>query len=116
MTKEEIEQQHIIEWCEYNKFKYPGVNTILHVPNGGKRTRIEGAKFKRLGVRAGIPDLFLPIQKQGYGGLFIELKVDKGKVSTKQKEWIENLNINGYKAVVCYGFEEAKDIIEGYMK
>lgn len=32
-----------------------------------------------------------------------------------QKEWILNLNNQGYKAVVCNGFEEAKEVIERYL-
>lgn len=33
----------------------------------------------------------------------------------EQKEWVNKLNEQGYKAVVCNGFEEARDTIEEYL-
>ena len=42
----------------------------------------------------------------------IEMKRQKGgKVSDKQKAWLETLNSAGIEAVVCKGFEEAKKFI-----
>ena len=32
---------------------------VFHVPNGGGRSKAEGGILKAMGVRAGIPDLFL---------------------------------------------------------
>ena len=62
---------------------------LFAVPNGGKRNVIEAAKFKRMGVRAGIADLVL---LNGYFDIvpetiFIELKTEKGKHSDNQKEF-----------------------------
>lgn len=78
--------------------------------------RSEASKLKKEGVKAGVPDLFLPIAKHGYHGLFIELKYGSNKATAKQREWIIALNKQGYHAVVCNGFEEAKTIIEEYIK
>ena len=39
----------------------------------------------------------------------------KPVVSLSQKEWLERLNKVGYKAVVCYGFDEAIEAITKYL-
>ncbi len=44
------------------------------------------------------------------------MKVDDNKPSDDQKEWLSLLNKNGYLAVVCYGFNEAKQTIDKYLK
>ncbi len=72
-------------------------------------------KLKAEGVKAGVPDLCLPIANDDYNGLFIEMKAAKGRVQPTQKQWLEDLNENGYLAVVCYGFEDAKKVISNYM-
>lgn len=54
-------------------------------------------------------------------GLFIELKRPKVKgkanpvVSKEQQEWIDYLNSVGYYATVCYGSEEAIELIKRYL-
>ena len=65
---------------------------------------------------AGVSDLFLMIPKDGWHGLFIEMKVKGGKLSDSQKEFMGLATLMGYQAVVCYGFESAKDAITEYLK
>lgn len=112
---EASEQITLMQWCNVNRCKYPELGLIFHIPNGGRRNKLEAAKLKREGVRAGVPDLFLPVARNGYNGLFIELKFGSNKATAKQREWITELNKQGYYAVVCNGFEEAKSVIEKYI-
>jgi len=65
---------------------------------------------------AGIPDLFLMIPKDGWHGLWIEMKAQGGRVSNDQKKFIGAAILMGYQAVVCYGFEEAKTAINNYLQ
>lgn len=76
----------------------------------------EAIRFKKEGVKAGVPDLFLPIPMNGYSGLFIEMKkADRTNRPTQaQKEWQEFLTGVGYKSVICYGYEEAVIAIQDY--
>ena len=112
---EETEQITLIDWCNINICRYPELELIYHVPNGGKRNKSEAIRLKRAGVKKGVPDLFLPAARGNYHGLYIEMKYGNGKTSKEQKEWIEKLNKQGYKAVVCNGFEEARETIERYI-
>ena len=64
----------------------------------------------------GVPDLFLAVARGQYHGLFIELKRRKGgKVSLEQTQWLNELTIQGYLAVVSYGWDEAKGTILRYL-
>ena len=68
-----------------------------------------------MGLRKGLPDLLVIIKNNL---VFIEMKrVKLSKVSDEQKEWIESLNkCNGVNAYVCKGFDEAKIVIDKYLK
>ncbi len=107
---EATEQQAIIEYCDYK-----GID-IFAIPNGGSRHVVEAVNLKRQGVRAGIPDLCIPMARQGYHALYIELKVGKNKPTPSQLAWQATLNLNGNLSVICYGADEAIKTIEGYMK
>lgn len=124
---EDNEQKAILAWARWQKWADGKLADYLHhSPNGGARSGREGANFKRMGTKAGFPDLFLFIPRGGYHGLFIELKRPKGrtkdgktrqagKVSELQQAMIDRLNAQGYKAVVAYGATGAIDEIKAYL-
>lgn len=90
---------------------------LYHVPNGGSRNPIEGRNLKMQGVRRGVPDICLPVPRGGFHGLYIELKRRKGGVvSEEQAVWIDRLNRVGYRAVVCHGWDAAREEIEAYLR
>lgn len=64
---------------------YPTLRrTLWHVPNGGQRNAREGAKFKAMGVVAGVADLHWLYR----GRLIVfELKVGSNTLSSAQVEW-----------------------------
>lgn len=112
---EEQEQAAVFQWARLRSGRWPELQLMYHVPNGGYRTTREAMILKGQGVRAGVPDICLPVARHGYHGLYIEMKSAKGKVSPAQREWLKNLNDQGYKAVVCYGREEAVQTLTDYM-
>lgn len=114
--KESEEQVCLFQWTEYAKYKYPELALLHHIPNGGKRDAITAAIMKREGVKAGVSDLFLPVARHGYHGLYIELKALDGKLSSNQKWWIEETAKQGYKSMTCWGWEEAKSEIVSYLE
>jgi hypothetical protein len=87
-----------------------------HSPNGGYRDVVEGAKFKRMGVSAGFPDLEFPYARKGYHGLYIELKrLNGGKLSEHQVWWRDHLLKEGYAWFEAKGFDECIRIICDYL-
>lgn len=113
---EATEQETLIQWCGWQQGKYPELKLIYHVPNGGSRNTLEAANLKRQGVKAGVPDLCLPVARNGFHGLYIEMKYGKNKTTENQKEWLEELTAQGYFTTVCYGAEEAERIIARYLQ
>ncbi len=69
-----------------------------------------------MGVLSGVSDICVMIPKNGFGGLFIELKVKPNKPSPAQLKFLETMNSNGYLAVVRYGAEEAIKTIQEYLQ
>lgn len=114
---EAVEQERLFQWAALAAGKYPELRMMHACPNGGSRHPIEAANLKRQGVKAGVPDVFLPVPRGGYHGLFIEMKRKKGgRLSPEQRVWLDLLNRLGYRAVVCNGFEAARTEIETYLR
>lgn len=107
---EASEQIAVVDYCELVKHV-----PVFHIPNGGSRNKREAKNLKRQGMRAGVPDLCIPVAKRGFHGLYIEMKYGRNKPTDKQLEWISLLNDNGYMAVVCVGYGQAKETIDWYL-
>jgi hypothetical protein len=90
----------------------------LHaIKNAGHGDAIRGARSAAEGVKAGVPDIFLPVPQSQLHGLYIELKRPKaigkakGVASGTQEKWHGHLKDAGYAVEVCYGWEEAREAI-----
>lgn len=81
----------------------------FHVPNGGHRNPRTGANMKRLGTRAGVPDLCV-IPKVG-PVIFIEMKSDKGTLEESQEAWLEKLPLFGCPVAVCRSLDEVRQFL-----
>ncbi len=110
-------QRALIKWwaCAHNSF---GVKEHLLVsfPNGGRRGKIEASLMKLEGCRAGAPDLILLAPRAHYHGMAIELKTETGKLSPKQKEFMNDLAEQGYWTGVCHNTESAINAITSYLR
>jgi len=110
------EQKFLFQWAGLARQKFPELELLFHVPNGGKRDKLEAISLKREGVKAGVPDLVLPVARGEYFGLYIELKVGKNKPKEHQLKWIDQLKEQGYFVAVCYGWIEASEVIKNYLE
>lgn len=112
---ESTEQQALFEWAEIAAKKTPELRLLHAIPNGGKRHISTAVRLKKEGVKAGVPDICLPVPCGEYHGLYIEMKVGRNKPSANQKWWIEQLQKQGYRVEVCYSWGEAVKVITEYM-
>ena len=88
----------------------------------------QGAARKAEGVKAGVPDLFLPLPKvcvaapdaghvfEYFGGLYLETKVPTSKPRPEQTEFMARLVARGYAVAVYRTLEEGVDLLVRYME
>lgn len=98
---------------------HPIVKYMFHIPNGGSRHFLEAKNLKAQGVKPGIPDYFLPYPSNGRAGMFIELKRRNKAIcrpTQSQAECLAAFERLGYHTVVAYGWEDAVEKIEEYLK
>jgi len=92
-----------------------------HVPNGGQRNAITGAKLKKMGTKRGVPDVIIfsrgAVQghSQGFGGsCALELKVGYNKPSKEQHEWLARLRDEGWRCEVCYSMDDVLKVLRDH--
>lgn len=108
-------QTQCVNWFRYTNQSY--AKLLFAIPNGSKRSRFERIQALQEGLLSGVPDLYLAVARNGYHGLWIEMKNGKaGKVSDNQAEMIARLREEGYACYVCRTFDEFEDCINNYMK
>ena len=113
---EHDEQVKLFQWAAYRLPVYPELALMFAIPNGGQRNIVVANKLKAEGVKAGVPDICLPVARGKYHGLFLELKHGRNKATAEQQYWLERLTAQGYRAVVVYEFEGARDALIDYLE
>lgn len=115
VSDESGHQEAIFSWCDYNRGRYPELKLLYHVPNGGKRDAATARALKRQGVKAGISDLVLPVASAGYHGLYVELKAPGGSLEQSQIDFLQEVDNQGYLALVCVGWQAAVQTLSVYL-
>ena len=123
MTQEHEEQVAVIGWAKAHEGKYPelawlnsSLNGIVIPASPAIAGRIVNYMKSEGGFKKGYPDLFLPVARRGYHGLYIEMKRDEtGVVSKEQKDFLAFAEEQGYYDKVCYGADDAIETIEWYL-
>jgi len=115
VSQEHQEQVAVFDWAGFSTGRWPELALLYAIPNGGERHPAVAIRLKAEGVKAGVPDLCLPVARGGYHGLYIELKSWEGKLSAEQRRWLADLEGQGYRAVMCRGWEAAQRLIETYL-
>lgn len=112
---EHAHQVAVFAWAALNFGKYPELRMMFAIPNGGLRDKITAANLKAEGVRPHVPDIFLPVPRGSWHGLFIEMKKPKGQIEPGQLQYIEKLHQLGFGACICFGWEKATETILSYL-
>lgn len=88
---------------------------LYAVPNGLHTSGHQAFKAKAAGLRAGIPDLHLPVARGGFHGLWVELKTPSGRTSPAQHETLKQLEYEGHAVVVARTVDEAISAVLNYL-
>lgn len=89
---------------------------LFAIPNGGKRSYIEGKLMQQEGMLAGVSDLFLPMPVNFKHGFFIEMKAPGRRPTALQFEWLIKMRANGYCGAWYDNWDAARDNIEKYLR
>lgn len=111
-------QVAVFMWAAQNAARFPCLKWMFAIPNGGSRSRSQGALLKAEGVKPGVADICLPVPRGQYHGLFIEMKRVNGvesDVSPKQREFLLFAQEQGYFVRVAYGWEHAVTMLLHYL-
>lgn len=112
---ESCEQQAFFAWIRRWERCYPELYLVHHVANGGWRHPTTAKRLWAEGVRAGIPDVAVPIARAGWHGLFLEFKSARGRLTTEQQRVIEMLRANNYRVEVVRSACEAASVLADYL-
>lgn len=86
---------------------------LMAIPNGQYRA----GQAMEPGLKAGVPDIFLPVAAHGFHGLWIELKVGDNEADEKQVRWMKALANEGYAVWLVRDYaQDAIDIIGKYLR
>lgn len=113
---ETTEQINLMEWIRREAEHDKRLKLAFHPENERKCSVSEGEKRKLMGVQSGVPDIVIPYPCGAHHGLFIELKYNKGRISTEQEEFLSEMMTRGYYGCVCYSKETAQEVIREYLK
>lgn len=114
---EHDEQAALIQWWDvYGPTRGYDPRLLFAIPNGRMMPKATRGRLKAEGGRAGVPDLKLAVARNGVHGLYIEMKRRGGrKPEDTQLSYHELLRAQGYRVVACFGADEARAVILGYL-
>jgi hypothetical protein len=118
LPTEHVEALRFMHIVRLHRLKYPALDNLLHVPNGGDRHGAVAAKMKGEGVSPGFPDYLLCWPSHGFHSLAIELKrqnYSPSHVKDNQRAWHERLREAGYRVEVAGGWEAAWNVVRDYL-
>ena len=84
----------------------------FHIPNS-PRNKVAGAKLKKMGMKAGMPDICIHYRGET---LYVELKAPKGRLSPAQKAMQMQLARAGVRVMTeCRSVEALEAYLEQFM-
>lgn len=117
VRSEYAEQVSIFRLAQLHSRKWPELRFLNGSLNGVRLTIGQAVKSKNTGMKKGYPDIFLPIKRGNYSGLFVELKRVSGcRIEPEQRLWAAMLTSQGYRHIFAYGCDEAWAAIVKYLE
>jgi hypothetical protein len=116
-VSEATEQEALFHYLAIIAPRVPAVAWAFHCPNGEKRDKAVAARLQAMGVKAGVPDVLLPVRSADgrYVGLAIELKHGQNVATREQEAWLTELERQGWMTLVCYDWTQAARYLLRYL-
>lgn len=123
---EHDEQVVLMMWAQRHLARWHELELLYAVPNGaklpygydrrGSRYSNEATRMLAEGLKPGIPDLCLPVARNGKHGLYLEMKFGRNKPQENQVRMMDLLDQQGYQTAVAWSSIEAEKIIAEYLE
>ena len=125
MKRKKAEENLQIAVSRYIRYQYPDVIFTcecsgIFLPIG------QSVQLKKQRSESKLPDMLILEPRGNYAGLMLELKKDghrlvggglpKDAHTIKQLALLKRLSAKGYKAVMVVGFDEARAVIDDYLR
>lgn len=106
-------QRELIKWLHLT---YPQVE-IIYRKNEGKKSIITAILDKLAGLAAGVPDLQLLMNYDGWTYILeLELKKLKGSLNDNQEEWWDKfIPTKNRKGAIAYGYIQAQEAVRNWV-
>jgi hypothetical protein len=116
-------QAAFFEWLRLHEKKHPELALFYAIPNGTNKSYTARMVHQATGLKSGVPDTHLPIQRglhiadewEVFVGLWIEFKSKTGTLSENQKWWIHRLEQEKHFVAVCRSWIDAANITIEYL-
>jgi hypothetical protein len=105
----------VFDFARLHERAWPELALLFAIPNGGLRNKAVAGKLRAEGVKAGVPDICLPVARGRYSSLFIEMKDGDKKPTEHQTRWLTNLGHWGNCARICRSADDAIKILKWYL-
>lgn len=107
LPTEQQEGEALAAWLRTKGYPF---SHIANETGSDPAARRRAVRMKRAGVSRGFPDYL--VFPPGHN-IAIELKRQKGgRATPEQREWLQVLARNGFKAAICHGRDDAVEFIE----
>lgn len=104
-------------WAANNLSRFPELRWFHSIQNEEKSGSVlVGVRSKASGKRKGVSDTCLPVKRDCYSGLYIEMKKPGGKASAEQLDFGKFVKSQGYLFFVCDHWQKAASVIECYLE
>lgn len=110
---EALWQTLLVAWCQSQRWKRPGLETIFHVPNfrhlpGTRRARAaQVGALRSQGFTDGVADLLLLFPRGPWHGAVLELKARGRKPTAAQVRWLRITESAGFACACLDNFDDA---------
>lgn len=119
-------QAAVFAWADVARATMPELDAMYGIINEGRRGRKqnpktgawyspEGARYKRQGMKAGMPDVCLPVPRGPFGALYVEFKKPGGRAAKHQRERHSVLAAAGNLVLIVDNFDDAVYALTKYL-
>src|SRR5262245_11414329 len=112
LVSERSETIALCQRARYHQHRYPELSLLFAIKNEASYRRRD---LLAQGIRAGVPDLMLPVARGSFHGLFIEMKVGRGRPSPEQLRFARLVGAQGYQVSFCWGQEQGWVALLSYL-